>query len=214
MTEDRKELFDRWATDYDATVAEAGPTDFPFVGYEQVLEELVRWSDVHPHMRVLDLGVGTGNLAARFLDLECEVVGLDFSDEMLGKTRLKFPTLRLVQADLLHKWPAELDQAFDRVVSAYVFHEFDLSSKMMLLQRLTSRHLSPDGSALIADIAFPTSQAREAASRRWARTWDPDEYYWAADETIALCKEVGLGVRYKQVSSCAGIFNFTANAAG
>ena len=205
---DRAQLFDSWAENYDAAVASAGG-DFPFAGYEQVLDEVVRLADVQPPMRILDLGVGTGNLAARFLHRECTVWGLDFSAEMLAQTRAKLPQVNLIQADLLGEWPTELQLSFDRVVSAYVLHEFDLATKVNLLQRVASHYLATDGSILVADIAFPTSFARQEAARRWADAWDEDEDYWAADEASAACEWAGLRVAYKQVSSCGGVFTFT-----
>jgi ubiquinone/menaquinone biosynthesis C-methylase UbiE len=59
---DRTPLFDGWAENYDATIA---PTRFPFGGYDQVLDKVVRLAEVAPRMQVLDLGIGTGNLAVR-----------------------------------------------------------------------------------------------------------------------------------------------------
>jgi ubiquinone/menaquinone biosynthesis C-methylase UbiE len=66
---DRVQLFDDWADNYDVAVTDG---EFPFDGYEQVLDEVARLADVKPQMRILDLGIGTGNLAARFI----RVVGL------------------------------------------------------------------------------------------------------------------------------------------
>ncbi len=204
---DRTQLFDRWAQTYDAAVPSADG-DFPFDGYEQILDEVVRLAGVQPSMRILDLGIGTGNLAARFLQRGCAVWGADFSAEMLAQARAKLPHVHLVQADLLGEWPAELQLPFDRVVSAYVLHEFDLAAKISLLRRVASHHLAAGGCILVADIAFPTALAREEAAQRWADSWDQDETYWAADETIAACAEAGLQATYKQVSSCGGVFTF------
>jgi len=203
----RAQLFDRWAENYDTAITSVDG-DFPFDGYEQVLDEVVRLAGVQPSMRILDLGIGTGNLAARFLQSGCAVWGADFSAEMLAQARAKLPHVHLVQADLLGEWPAELQLPFDRVVSAYVLHEFDLAAKISLLRRVASHHLAAGGCILVADIAFSTALAREEAAQRWADEWDEEEYYWAADETIAACEKAGLQATYKQVSSCGGVFTF------
>jgi hypothetical protein len=108
----------------------------------------------------------------------------------------------------LGDWPTELDRRFDRIVSAYVLHEFDLSTKVQLLRRLTERHLASGGCIVVGDIAFPTSGARDRAHRKWMQLWDEDEHYWAADEAAEACKHTGLRVTYKQVSSCGGVFTF------
>jgi putative AdoMet-dependent methyltransferase len=165
-------------------------------------------------MRILDLGVGTGNMAKRFLERGCAVWGADFSAEMLAQTRAKLPQTHLVRMNLLDVWPAELELRFDRVVSAYVFHEFDLATKVTLLRRVASHCLTINSYILVADIAFPTAVARSAASQRWADKWDEDEYYWAADEATSACERAGLQATYKRVSSCGGVFTFTLKRQG
>ena len=209
----RIQLFDSWAEHYDPAAASA-EDDFPFAGYELILDQVISLADARPAMRILDLGIGTGNLAARFLRKNCLVWGIDFSAQMLAQARARLPQVNLVQASLLDEWPLNLQQLFDRVVSAYVLHHFDLITKVNLLQRIAARYLSPSGSIVIADIAFPTASAREEASRRWAACWDEDEHYWAADETVAASEQVGLLVTYKQLSICGGVFVFTIKEAG
>jgi putative AdoMet-dependent methyltransferase len=209
----RMQLFDNWAKNYDADVT-SPDNKFPHGGYDAVLDEVVRLADIKPHMQILDLGIGTGNLTARFFHKGCRVWGVDFSAEMLAKARTKLPQANLVQADLLDEWPSELQQLFDRVVSAYVLHEFDLETKVSLLRRIASHYLSAGGYILIADIAFPTTTDRAEASQRWANGWDEDEYYWAADEAIDACEQAGLRATYKQVSSCGGVFTLAIRGAG
>ena len=208
----RSQLFDNWAKNYDSDVM-SDKDNFPFVGYERVLEQVVSLADIKPNMRILDIGIGTGNLAARFMNKGCNVWGLDFSAEMLTQTQAKLPQVNLVQANLLlDDWTKELQPPYDRVVSAYVFHEFDLETKIKLLQQISSHCLSTSGFFLVADIAFPEVDIRTAASQHWQ--WDDDEYYWAADEAIAACEQVGLQVAYEQISSCGGVFTFTSKGAG
>jgi len=204
----RVQLFDAWAENYDAEFTSPDGA-FPFDRYDQVLDEAARQAAAEPQMRILDLGVGTGNLAARLACQGCAVWGVDFSAEMLARAQAKLPGARLLQADLLGDWPAELDRPSDRVVSAYVFHEFDLPTKIDLLRRIASRHLAAGGRIVVADIAYPTTAARAEAAQRWAGAWDEDEFYWAADEALAAAEVAGLIGAYKQVSSCGGVFAFT-----
>jgi hypothetical protein len=72
--QDRVSLFDGWAQHYDRSVQADG--DFPFDGYERVLDEVARAARAQPGMAILDLGIGTGNLAARFVSLGCDVVSV------------------------------------------------------------------------------------------------------------------------------------------
>ena len=59
---ERTVLFDKWAADYDKSVRT--DREFPFAGYESVLDEIVISAGIFPGITVLDLGTGTGNLAA------------------------------------------------------------------------------------------------------------------------------------------------------
>jgi len=81
---EREELFGSWAATYDEGLK--GAVDFPFEGYEGVLEGVVGEAGVGRGARVLD--VGTGALAAP----QCRVLGIDFSEEMLGRARADVPT--------------------------------------------------------------------------------------------------------------------------
>ena len=208
---DRKQLFDRWAEYYDSTIA---PDRYPFDGYDQVLDAAFRLAEVSPSMQVLDLGTGTGNLALRFVQAGCAVWGVDFSAEMLAKAQAKLPRSVLVRADLSGDWPTELQRRFDRVVSAYVFHEFDLETKVKLLHRTAAQNLAVGGRIVVADIAFARVEDRTKASQEWSDCWDSGEFYWAADEACVACARVGLQVTYEQVSSCGGVFTFTDEGPG
>jgi putative AdoMet-dependent methyltransferase len=211
----RERLFDDWADHYDDSVP--GQTGFPFEGYGRVLDLVTERAGLTPGMEVLDLGIGTGNLAGRLLEHECTVWGLDFSVKMLAKVHEKYPGIELLKADVRGDWPIDVDRRFDRVVSGYVLHEFDLDSKVRLLEKLVRGHLAEGGRVVVGDISFASRGAREEAeeslSRRWneekgvwERWWDDDEFYWAADETIEAMAGKGLRVCYEQVSFCGGVY--------
>ncbi len=156
-------------------------------------------------MSVLDLGTGTGNLAAIFAETGCELWCSDYSAEMLVRARAKLPGAHFVQADLRAAWPAELDRRFDRIVSAYVFHHFPLPQKVALLVELTSQRLLPGGRIVIADISFENAASREMIKRKVGEDWD-DEEWWLADEALSALEQAGLLAAYRQVSSCAGVY--------
>ena len=202
--QNRVHLFDNWAKNYDYSVQSAN--EFPFDGYERILDRVVALTEPRPEMKVLDLGTGTGNLAERFVVHKASIWGLDFSNEMLAKAREKMPQAHFAQANLLGEWPEEFQQRYDRIISAYVFHEFDLAAKMNLLQRLAERHLADSGYFVIGDIAFPTNEMLERAKKYVGNRWDEDEYYWVAEEAICVCEDKGFYAEFEQVSSCGGIF--------
>ena len=198
--------FDDWAETYDASVAN---NQFPFYGYRQALEQAVTLAEAMAGMSVLDAGCGTGNLAARFARLGCKVWGTDFSAPMLAQARLKMPQAHFCRHDLRSEWPVELPARFDRIVSAYVFHHFELEEKVRIVRGLLHEHLVPGGWLVIADIAFPDRAAQAALKKQLGNDWE-EEYYWIADEALPAFEQVELKVKYVQVSSCAGIFTFQA----
>jgi putative AdoMet-dependent methyltransferase len=193
--------FDDWAETYDRSVA---IDQFPFLGYESLLDKVVALADAQPDLSVLDLGTGTGNLALRIAALGCDLWCTDFSTPMLARARQKLPAARFVLHDLRGNWPPELNRPFDRIVSAYVFHHFGVDGKVRILRNLLP-HLTPGGRLVIGDIAFPNAAAREKVKIAAEDEWD-DEFYWLADETIPALENLGFKVEYTQVSACAGIF--------
>ena len=194
--------FDDWAATYDQDVTSGC---FPFTGYPQTLNAVVRLADALPGMALLDLGTGTGNLARHFLELGCRVTATDFSSAMLEKARPRLPGAVLLQVDLRQAFPLEiLHQKFDRIVSSYVFHHFEMSEKVSVLLRLSSL-LAPGGLLVIADISFPDRPAQDATAQTAGDAWE-EEYYWIASEAIPLIEKAGLAVQYHQVSPCAGLY--------
>lgn len=187
----RMALFGAWAAQYDLDITTSSD-DFPFTGYDEVLSTAVRTAGVRPSLRVLELGIDTGDLAERFVAAGCQVWSLDFSAAMLAEAWTRLPARCLTESP-----------------PPYILYEFDLHDKIRLLQRVARHFLAPGGFLVVADIAFPTTAVR-ATAERWARWWDEDEFYWAADVAIAACAEVELLATYQHVSICAGVFTVRA----
>jgi tRNA (cmo5U34)-methyltransferase len=112
-------------------------------------------------LRVLELGVGTGNLTSKVLDRfpQSAVVGYDLSSEMLARARTKLaPVKTRVQ---LHE--GDISQVvfpgpFDAVISAIAVHHVPPPAKPILFHRLYDA-LRPGGVLVLGDAfqaATPT----------------------------------------------------------
>jgi ubiquinone/menaquinone biosynthesis C-methylase UbiE len=73
-------------------------------------------------LKVLDIGIGTGQTAEIFLANNCHVTGTDISEEMLVLAHKKFPSIDLYKVDLSNadKLPFEENQ-FDLVACVGTF---------------------------------------------------------------------------------------------
>ena len=202
---ERKKLFDDWAETYDESLE--GAAGFPFEGYKIVLDKVVGGAGVGDGASVLDVGTGTGVLAARFTGLGCRVLGIDLSQKMLERAQRNVPDAEFRQLDLLGDWDDLETHRFAAAVSAYVFHEFELEMKLELLTRLAGL-LKLGGRVVVGDISFETVRARDAARKAWRAVWDESEHYWVAEEILPVLERRGFKTSYVQVSFCAGIYTF------
>jgi len=198
--------FDDWAAGYDRDALDEH--DFPFDGYSTVLRTIVQLTAPRPQGSILDLGIGTGNLALLFSEKGCHVWGLDFSIEMLKLAQVKLPDANLALNDLRAALPPEFPRLYDHIVSAYTFHHFPLEEKVDLIRFLMENHLRPNCSIVIGDVAFQDAAAEGDLRRRFGGEWE-QEYYWLADESLSALTAAGISAIYTQVSSCAGVFQLT-----
>jgi putative AdoMet-dependent methyltransferase len=205
QTRQRKNLFDNWAKTYDADLE--GAETFPFIGYDTLLNDIIAYAEIEPDYEVLDLGIGTGNLARRVPVPDDQIWGVDFSAAMLAKARLVLPAAHLIQADLVGKdWLEEIDLQFDRILSAYTFHEFADAQKNKILIKLAQNCLKKGGLIVVGDISFQNENDLLSAWAQFVDSWDDDEYYWSAETAIKALNHSGFSVVYEQVSCCAGIY--------
>ena len=199
------DMFDRWAPTYD-DMLKLSKDSFPFAGYDTVLDRIVELATPRDGMRILDLGIGTGELAKRFADYNCEIWGLDFSERMLELAAKKIPSANLIKSDIGSRWPEELSCKFDRVVSAYTLHHFNLDEKLQIIRRIMNELILTKGALVIGDVSFRSFFELGEARKELVDDWDDNEFYWSADTVKMMTRGTGFYVTYEQVSFCGGVY--------
>ena len=149
-----------------------------------------------PGERVLDLGCGTGHLAAEIARSGAEVVGIDSSPEMVEQARCNYPELRFEVAD---STDFSFPEPFDAVFSNAALHWMRPPERVA---GCVARTLKPGG-RLVAElggrgnIAAVVSALEEALEREGVAS--PHErnpwYFPNIAEYATLLERHGLEVR-------------------
>ena len=112
--------YDSWAADYDEDTRRFG-----WCAPQRVVEAITARVSVGPALRVLDLGVGTGQCSAPFLAAGSTVVGVDASASMLEQAATRGPFARLVALTLGERSLTDAlrgQKPFDVVLACGVLH--------------------------------------------------------------------------------------------
>lgn len=201
-----RDMFDRIAGVYDAM------NRVMTLGLDRRWRRLAVREVVWPGDRVLDVCCGTGDLAVEAERRGGRVVGLDFSERMLGRARRKSGTIEWVHGDALAlPFP---DRAFDAATVGFgVRNLSDLRGGLVELARV----LRPSGRLAVLEITRPSGPLRPVF-RIWferlvpllgralpggeAYTYLPASVrrFPGPDDLAALLESAGFeGVRYRRL---------------
>lgn len=194
--------FDLWADGYDRDVGLSDEDgSYPFAGYRDILSAIYGRILSAGGGEVLDVGFGTGVLAARLAQQGCRIHGQDFSPGMIALAREKMPEAELVQGDFTLGVAEPLTRRrYDAIVATYSLHHLTDAQKPGFLRDLTAL-LREDGRLYIGDVAFETRDELESCRTRAGEEWDDDEFYFVASELRAFFPEM----EFEKFSDCAGL---------
>lgn len=173
--------FNNWARTYDKSVERdygSGILNF-YKNYNEILDTTYKKAvrDKESTIKVLEIGVGTGNLSKRFLEHQYDIIGIDQSREMLNVAKEKFLKLKLRLGDFLNI-PFE-NGKFDVVVSTYAFHHLREEEKGIAIREMI-RVLKDNGRIVIGDLMFENQEEKEKIISRLTEEEIEeieDEYY-------------------------------------
>lgn len=127
-----------------------------------IKRRLLDVAGLRPGMRVLDVGCGTGTLAAAAARSvgALEIIGLDADPVILGKARRRAQSSGL-QVAFVEGRSTELpfpDASFDAVLSTLFFHHLPDADKRVTAREIL-RVLRPGGPLAVADVGRPQDPA-------------------------------------------------------
>lgn len=197
--------FNLWAENYDESVGLADENnDYPFAGYKELMDAIYGTIMMKKPAAVLDIGIGTGTLAAKLYQEGNSITGIDFSEEMLKIAAEKMSNALLIQHDFSAGLPQRLDGAkFDFIISTYALHHLPDEQKADFILSLLCR-LKEGGKIIIGDVGFRTRSDLEKCKDSCGDEWDDEEFYFVYSEMnkrlSGKCK-----TRYYQFSHCSGV---------
>lgn len=199
--------FDRWQATYDADVLKCDAAgEYPFAGYQMLMEQLFQLVHSREGVTVLELGCGTGLLAKRLTEQGHPVTAVDFSEKMLEQAAKNAPSATLYRASLPELPPELAEKKFDCIVAAYSLHHLQDEEKYAFFRKLRA-YLAPEGAILLGDVSFPNRKGLEECRDAYGEEWDDTEYYFVRDELEAALPEYHLDAI--PISFCADVLILT-----
>jgi ubiquinone/menaquinone biosynthesis C-methylase UbiE len=140
-----REGYDRWASTYDTMGNWLLDLEEPEV--DRALGDI-------EGLDLLDVGAGTGRHAIRLAERGARVVGVDFSEEMLGKANQKpgAGRVRWLVHDVARPLPFEA-RSFDRVLSALVLEHIPVDELAPFFRELG--RVARDGGLIVVTAMHP-----------------------------------------------------------
>lgn len=142
-----KDLFDDWAINYDEYLKGS-----PF--YETLINNLTEIMDLNSSHKVLDIGIGTGNVSFRLIKkYGCKIVGIDISEKMLQECKKNALAQEIsleCKMESIEKTSFE-SGIFDSAVAAFSLHHIPDKKKLSSLREL-NRILKVGGRVGVAEV--------------------------------------------------------------
>jgi len=192
--------------DYDAQVRRLVPH------YEEALGEVIEAMSPKPPSSVLDVGCGTGALAAMLAQRfsTARVTGLDVDASMLEQARARLTAFG-ERCSFVNGRFLEASGTFDAVVASLSLHHVPSRDEKRAVYAHLRERLSEGGLLVSADAMVPRDEPLAAALReRWAghlmhhgftreqalehfEQWKREDFYFSIDEELSLLRDAGFG---------------------
>ena len=192
-----KHDFDKWSETYDEDIKDE--KTYPFVGYSDIVEEIIYQAEGE---KILDLGVGTGNISKILYDKGYKITGLDFSTEMINKAKEKMPDGEFIVFDGNDSLPRFVED-FDTVIMNYFIHHFNYMKQSEIIEGL----MNISKKIIIGDVMTKTKEEMIEVKDKNMDSWDDEEFYPIVDEIILNYPDYN--IEFIKKSYCSGVIVIT-----
>jgi ubiquinone/menaquinone biosynthesis C-methylase UbiE len=156
-TSDVIRQYESWAYGYDDDKVEIIRRDVG-IELEEFVDRILDHCQLNAGQKVLDVGTGTGLIAvsiAKRLSGDCEVLGIDVSDAMLEKAKIRIEAEKVKKSVVVKKASA-LDiptgnGVYDLVVCVFAIRHIDIRRALKEFARV----LKPGGRTVVVDLYAP-----------------------------------------------------------
>ncbi|MGL5348239.1 MAG: MerR family transcriptional regulator [Peptostreptococcaceae bacterium] len=193
--------FNNWAKSYDDDVKKDIGELKIYRNYELILQSV--YDSVESlnknKSRILEIGVGTGNLASKFLNSDYEIIGIDQSREMLSVAKEKYPNLKVRLGEFL-KIPYD-NNSFDIIISTYAFHHLNEKEKYIAIKEMM-RVLADNGTIIIGDLMFESEESEKQILKHLSKQQIgeiKDEYYSYIDLLSKAFDKYNKSIEYNKI---------------
>lgn len=195
--------FDNWAENYDNDIRMNYPGLNFYKNYDMVIEATAKEA-VLTGNRIIEIGVGTGNLAKKIISKvdkssNLEYIGVDQSLNMLKVAKSKCTSISLRLGTFL-QLPFDEDYC-DTVVTSYAFHHCNTEEKVLAIREM-DRILKKSGRIIITDLMFENMDSRNKFEEKCSAKEIvdlKDEYFGNVDEIEEILHSLCYSCVHKRI---------------
>jgi 2-polyprenyl-3-methyl-5-hydroxy-6-metoxy-1,4-benzoquinol methylase len=201
----RKELFDRWAIGFNKSVLKSEKEgSYPFVGYSEVKYSIFDIISSKQKAKVLEMGVGTGEITKPLYDLGYEITGVDLSNKMIEIAKSKMKNATFISADFSNALN-QISNKFDFIVFSNSIHHLSYNDQIEVLTNLNN-YLYEDGVIIIGDVSTFTIEDMNQLQNKYAAIWADEEYYPILKKyQLSRLADIFI-ISYTQINEVAGVY--------
>lgn len=205
--------FNEWAEKYDQVIKESNEIEsWMYKDYDRILDKVMEYSEIekNKNIKIVDIGMGTGNLTLQFLKKEVKIMGIDPSEKMRIIAKDKCGDIPIINGHFLNI-PLQ-DKSVDLVVSSFAFHHLDDEEKIKAIIEM-KRILKSGGKIIIADLMFKNKFYEKKIKKILIKKGRneivneiKDEYYGLFDVLKIIFNKMGFEFKGEQLTEFVWIF--------